>query len=232
VKIPAYGRFRHEAVGIDPQTFDAYLTEDRPDGCLYRFVARSKETPFEGQLQAMALDVPDVSQLAPGEQATVRWVDVDGADARADDLRSRARRSGAARVARGEGLLAELRDGRTRVLFVATIGGRQGKGQVLELTPTREGGVLTCLLEATEPDQLEMPDNVCVSPSGHVLLAEDGPSPNGVMVACPSGTLVPLLVNTGEGEIAGVTFFDDKLFLNLQQRGLTLVVSGPFSSIA
>jgi uncharacterized protein len=242
VKIPAYGRLRHEAVGIDPQTFDAYLSEDRYDGCLYRFVARSKETPFEGQLQAMALDVPSASQLAPGERAAVRWVDVDGADVRSDDLRARAVRAGAATIARGEGVFAELRDGRTRVLVVATVGGRRGRGQVLELTPTRDGGTLTCLVEAPGGDALDMPDNVCVAPSGHVFLAEDGPSQNGVVVACPSGALVPLLVNTGEGEIAGVTHFsglpgspphgDDKLFLNLQQRGLTLVVSGPFSSLA
>lgn len=232
VKIPAYGRFRHEAVGIDPLTHDAYLSEDRPDGCFYRFVARSKETPFEGRLQALSLGGVRVNALAPGERAEVRWVDVDGADAGADDLRGRAVHDGATTISRGEGVFAEVRDGRTRVLLVATIGGRHGKGQVLELTPTREGGTLTCLVEAPGGEGLEMPDNVCVAPSGHVFLAEDGSSPNGVVVVCPSGELLPLVVNTGDGEIAGVTFFDDRLFLNLQQRGLTLVVSGPFTSLA
>lgn len=33
----AMGRFRHEAVAVDPRTGYAYLTEDRDDGLLYRF---------------------------------------------------------------------------------------------------------------------------------------------------------------------------------------------------
>ena len=34
---PALGRFAHEAVAIDPQTSQLYLTEDQPDGRWYRF---------------------------------------------------------------------------------------------------------------------------------------------------------------------------------------------------
>lgn len=37
VPLKAMGRFRHEAVAVDPQTGFAYLTEDRDDGLLYRF---------------------------------------------------------------------------------------------------------------------------------------------------------------------------------------------------
>ncbi|MFT3756490.1 MAG: DUF839 domain-containing protein [Pseudoxanthomonas sp.] len=37
-RITAYGRFLHEAVAIDPADHAAYLTEDRSEGCLYRFV--------------------------------------------------------------------------------------------------------------------------------------------------------------------------------------------------
>lgn len=37
VPLKAMGRFRHEAVAIDPATGYAYLTEDRDDGLLYRF---------------------------------------------------------------------------------------------------------------------------------------------------------------------------------------------------
>ena len=35
---PAMGSFTHEAVAVDPDRRVVYLTEDRPDGCLYRFV--------------------------------------------------------------------------------------------------------------------------------------------------------------------------------------------------
>lgn len=37
VPLVAMGRFRHEAVAVDPATGFAYLTEDRDDGLLYRF---------------------------------------------------------------------------------------------------------------------------------------------------------------------------------------------------
>lgn len=43
------GRFRHEAVAIDPRTGFAYLTEDRDDGLLYRYrpriLARGRRSP-------------------------------------------------------------------------------------------------------------------------------------------------------------------------------------------
>src|SRR5262249_7158163 len=37
VPIRAMGRFRHEAVAVDPTTGFVYQTEDRPDGLLYRY---------------------------------------------------------------------------------------------------------------------------------------------------------------------------------------------------
>src|SRR5262249_33874227 len=37
VPIKAMGRFRHEAVAVDPRTGFAYLSEDQEDGLLYRF---------------------------------------------------------------------------------------------------------------------------------------------------------------------------------------------------
>ena len=36
------GRFRHEAVAIDPITHIAYQTEDRNDGLIYRFIPNKK----------------------------------------------------------------------------------------------------------------------------------------------------------------------------------------------
>ena len=40
VPLKAMGRFRHEALAVDPGTGIAYLTEDRPDGIFYRFIPR------------------------------------------------------------------------------------------------------------------------------------------------------------------------------------------------
>ena len=53
--VVGYGRYNHEAVAIDPSNHYAYLTEDRADGCLYRFVPDAMDEPFVGQLQALTL---------------------------------------------------------------------------------------------------------------------------------------------------------------------------------
>lgn len=44
VPLRAMGRFRHEAVAVDPVTGIAYLTEDRDDGLLYRFRSAALES--------------------------------------------------------------------------------------------------------------------------------------------------------------------------------------------
>ena len=43
VPLKDMGRFRHEAVAIDPKTSIAYQTEDRDDGLVYRFVPKKKQ---------------------------------------------------------------------------------------------------------------------------------------------------------------------------------------------
>ena len=65
-RIDAYGRCYHEAVAIDPETYVAYLTEDRDDSCLYRMVPDSMDTPFEGKLQALKIVDEDKADLGTG----------------------------------------------------------------------------------------------------------------------------------------------------------------------
>ncbi len=229
-RITAYGRFRHEAVGIDPNTSDAYLTEDLIDGCFYRFKAHAKDTPFEGQLQALCVGRANVDEMRPGDSVEVSWVDVTETESPQDDLRKRSAKRGAAQFRRGEGVYSDQRNGNASIYFTATAGGQHKVGQLFRLEPTPQGGTLTASVEA-EGDELEMPDNVCVSPAGQVFLAEDGSPPNGILVACPSGKLITLAVNMGAGEVAGVTFLNDRLFVNLQRRGMTVVITGPFSDL-
>lgn len=40
VPLKAMGRFNHEAAAVDPATGHVYLTEDRDDGLLYRFIPK------------------------------------------------------------------------------------------------------------------------------------------------------------------------------------------------
>jgi len=52
-RIDAYGRFKHEAAGFDPDTGRCYLTEDIDTSCMYRFLPDDAASPFEGKLQAL-----------------------------------------------------------------------------------------------------------------------------------------------------------------------------------
>ena len=243
-RIEAYGRFRHEAAAVDPETLIAYLTEDREDSCFYRFVPRSKDAPFEGKLQALAIvgsERFDTAKLAVGEHVEVRWVDVEDATPKGDVVRARAQAKGAATVARGEGLYvarAAPSPGSARnleVWFTATSGGPSSRGQLFRLRPDGDGGVLEAAAVSTDASVLDMPDNLVVGPNGHVFMAEDGVAPNGIKVLCPSGNLVCLGVESeGSTEIAGVCLSPsgDVLFANLQERGITIAIRGPLDELA
>src|SRR5690606_35438722 len=60
---PALGLFQHEAVAVDPDGKRLYLTEDRPDGRLYRFTPDAYPDLGAGTLEAASV-----------EGDTVTWV--------------------------------------------------------------------------------------------------------------------------------------------------------------
>lgn len=232
-RIVAYGRFNHEAACIDPKTMAAYLTEDRGDGCLYRFMPRDPKSPFEGRLQALAVvDAPGLdtgAALAPGEKRPIRWIDVPEPDPKDDSVRLQARERGAAVVRRGEGICFD----RGAVYVCATSGGKAGSGQVLRVIdgarPTIEN-----VAESPGSDVLDMPDNVVVHPHGEVYMAEDGPGEQYVRGLTPDGKIFDVARNAkSRGEFAGVCFSPDgrTLFLNLQGDGITVAISGPFAEL-
>ena len=96
-RIDAYGRCYHEAVAIDPDTYVAYLTEDRDDSCLYRMVPNSMDTPFEGKLQALKVVDEDKADLGTGrlvgDRWKVEWVDLEDPSSPDDTLRYDGQRS-------------------------------------------------------------------------------------------------------------------------------------------
>jgi hypothetical protein len=71
-RIPAYGRFVHEAATVDPATHIAYLTEDRVDAGFYRCVPKDKANPFEGQLQALRVKAQPQLETTTLRQCTSR----------------------------------------------------------------------------------------------------------------------------------------------------------------
>jgi secreted PhoX family phosphatase len=229
-RIPGYGRMRHEAAAVDPKTHIAYLTEDRPDACFYRFVPRQRERPFDGTLQALRIvgrEGYDTAGQARGLRLPVEWIDIEDVSSADDGMRERARARGAARISRGEGLwLSE-----DAAYFSATAGGSSGRGQVFRLDLGPEQALEVLADGDGEDSALDMPDNLCVSPHGQIYLAEDGSGENFVRRIGLDGRPRSFARNAISGsEFAGVCFAPDggTLFLNLQADGLTIAVRGPF----
>src|SRR5690606_13217554 len=54
--IKGMGRFNHEAVAVDPRSGVVYLTEDRGDGLIYRYIPNTPGKLLKGgRLQALAI---------------------------------------------------------------------------------------------------------------------------------------------------------------------------------
>jgi hypothetical protein len=236
-RITGYGRFKHEAVAIDPSTHVAYLTEDQKDGCLYRFVPRDPHDPFRGKLQALRLrgtEEYDTSELPLRRRVSVDWVDVPEPNPSDDSVRDQAHDRGAALFRRGEGIC--LHGG--AVYACATIGGPQEAGQIFKLTLGQAGkpDELEVLAHSTDAATLDMPDNVTVAPWGDVVIAEDGTSTRKhIRGIGRDGRVYEIARNArSTSEVAGVCFSPDgqTLFFNIQRDGLTVAVTGPFASLA
>jgi secreted PhoX family phosphatase len=195
------GRFMHEACCVDPKSGVVYMSEDRADGLLYRFVPDRKPTKAgdlantKGKLQALAIEgLPSIDtgnrtkdspyrtsydDIATGHALRARWITLDDIDAPKDDLRTRGFALGAARFARGEGMWW----GHGGVYFAATIGGASQKGQLWKYTPSaHEGdideeiapGILELFIEPNNASVIENADNLTVAPWGDLVVCEDG----------------------------------------------------------
>ena len=232
--IRGYGRFRHEAASVDPQTLIAYLTEDREDAAFYRFVPRTPSTPFEGKLQALRVrDAPgfDTSKLKLGQRVAIDWVDVPNPDPSEDDVRLQARAQGAASFARTEGLWLSGPE----LFMCATSGGPIGRGQILRLQHAGSQPELSVVAHSEDAATLDMPDNITVAPSGDLFVAEDGLEGNCLRRVTREGVVSDFARNVrSTSELSGPCFSPDgrTMFVNVQHDGLTLAIQGPFDRAA
>lgn len=244
VALKGMGRYNHEAIAVDPKSGVVYLTEDRDDGLIYRYIPNTPGQLAEGgKLQALqirdrkGLDTgnhavtPDVKR---GESMAVEWIDLEETDAPNDDLRHRGNAAGAAKFARGEGMW----HGNDAIYFVCTSGGHNYKGQVWKYIPSpdegksgesKKPGRLELFVEPNDEKQLDMADNITVSPWGDLILCEDGPNEQYVVGVTPKGEFYKLACNR-KAEFAGATFSPDgsTLFLNIQGPGITAAITGPW----
>ena len=97
------GRFRHEAIAVNPATGVVFLTEDRHESLFYRFIPEVKgDLTKGGKLQALALQGQETSdsrnwngQTFPeGKGLSIEWIDLEDTDAPKDDLRIRGAKAG------------------------------------------------------------------------------------------------------------------------------------------
>jgi len=245
VPLKALGRYRHEAVALDPKTGILYLTEDMNDGLLYRFIPNKKNDFTDGKLQALAVvgrksaDLRNYKQsphnLDQGKTLRAKWINVDDIDSPKDDLRYRGHKQGAARFARGEGII--YTDG--ALYICCTDGGPDRKGQVFKLTPSgsyTRPDKLELFLQPSHTDLLTNGDNLCSAPWGDLVICEDLCSPNKDSVphvrgVTPDGKIYNIARNgKNRSEFAGSCFSADgtTLFVNMQGLGLTLAITGPW----
>ncbi len=253
IPLKAMGRFRHEAVAVDPSTGIVYLTEDRPDSVLYRFIPTTQGKLAEGgRLQALGLrdqksadsrNWPGGNSTFPiGEKLATKWIDLEDVESPADNLRHQALEKGGLLFSRGEGAWfgSDSEVGEKSIFFACTDGGANQAGQIFRYYPSEaEGsdmedkvpGAIELYLEPNDTKLLKHADNVTISPSGTLYICEDGSGPNMVRGVTSGGDIFRLAVNRlNAKELAGVCFSPggETLFVNIQTPGITFAITGPF----
>lgn len=245
--IKAMGRFVHEAVAVDPRTGIVYETEDRPTAGFYRFLPRRPgDLQAGGQLEMLAIKgqpgFDTSSGLPRGATLPVEWVEIsepDPAGAESNPLHvfEQGYVEGAAVFARLEGCWF----GDDSVYFHSTTGGDAESGQVWQYVPDRtSGGTLRLVFESPDPEVLDGPDNITVTPRGGIVICEDGGGTNYLRGMTQEGRIFDLARNIlNDREFAGATFSSDGriLFVNIQgdleprgpgNPGLTFAIWGPW----
>lgn len=254
VPIKAMGRFRREAVAVDPHSGTVYMTEDRPDGLLYRYrpdvLTRGRKTVADmgpgdlalgGSLEALRITGHPAAltqnhekrDFAVGEAWSVDWVAIPVPDPDIDSeyepspasTRGQGLALGAAQFSRNEGITHY----QGSLYFCATSGGRRQAGQVwrLELGAER----LSLTLEPDDRKLMDGPDNLTPAPNGDLIVCEDGENDDRVLGITPQGRIYALARNVyNNSEFAGACFSPDgqTLFVNCQDPGITYSIWGPW----
>jgi secreted PhoX family phosphatase len=126
------------------------------------------------------------------------------------------------------------------LFLTATIGGPERLGQVFEYkmsnadgkaTESGSPGRIRLLVEATAEGLLHNADNLTMGPWGDLIICEDTAERSGLIGLRPNGELYELANNPyTTSELAGVCFSPDgsTLFVNIQDEGRTLAITGPW----
>ncbi len=198
---PEMGSFNHEAAAVDPDSGYVYLTEDLRDGCFYRFKPHSKNDLSEGTLE---IAIPNKNVLS--------WKKIDDPLAQVKPTRYQVME--AARFKGGEGIVYHNK----QVFFTTKI------DNIVWAYHTQTY-LITKVYDASD---YQLPlltgvDNIEVSQSGELLIAEDGG--NMQIIALDHNYEPHILVDVhgqDRSEITGPVFSPDgkRLYFS-SQRGKT-----------
>lgn len=172
--------------------------------------------------------VSEQARARARERARERGRDSGETDSVSLSVYEQGQRRGAATFARLEGCWY----GDGSVFLNSTSGGDEGLGQVWQYRLRgSSGGQLVLLFESESPDQLDAPDNLCVSPRGGLAICEDGDAEQYVRGLTRQGKIFDFALNLeNDFEFAGATFSPDgeTLFVNVQTPGRTFAIWGPW----
>jgi hypothetical protein len=223
---PALGRFTHEAVAIDQAAGRLYLSEDTPQGRLYRF---TPVTPVRAGRFTLSDGVLEVAEVVGGIEGAVRWHAVPDPHATAVPTALQVPASTA--FAGGEGIAWH----RGRVYLCTKLDNR-----VWLYDTARES--LRILYDDDRHDEpvLTGVDGLAITAGGQVLVAEDEGDMQIVALRADGGVdPIVQVVGHRDSEIAGPAFDPSgtRLYFSSQRgpdggldQGITYEVCGPFAA--
>jgi len=236
IPLKAMGRFNHEAVAFD-RFNNAYLTEDRMDGLIYKFIPNRNKSLSSGSLLALQIEGQidsrnwDSLKIKKGEKYTASWVKIDDNDPDDDTMRYEGIQKGATPFARPEGIIQSNES----VFICCTAGGPLKKGQIWKLTSISPGkSVIELWYEVEDKNSINMPDNITVAPWGDLIVCEDNSKLNRLWGINSSGESYLIASNNyTKSEFAGVCFspLDNTMFVNIQGNGMTLLIDGNWNEV-
>lgn len=232
IERPALGYFQHEAATVDPERAQLYLTEDVPDGGFYRYTPNRLSADGHPDLTDGVLEIAQV--VGSGPTGAVVWhplVDPNPDLALPEGIATRYQIAESTPFRGGEGIW--FHEG---IVYFTT------KGDNRVWAYDVEAERMEILYDDDNHDNpiLTGVDNVVVTPTGDVVVSEDGGDMQ-IVAITPEGVLVPLvqIVGQDESEITGPAFSPDltRLYFSSQRgmvnfpfHGITYEVTGPFFS--